>query len=68
MRRAAWAALVLWPLAILEVVAPLVHTGESGATALASAVATLKHGKGRHWPPDPWRERFTARLARARRK
>lgn len=29
--------LVLWPLAVLEVVAPLVNTGESAATALASA-------------------------------
>ena len=36
--------------------------------ALAKAVATLKHGKGRHWPANPWRERFTAQLARARRK
>ena len=36
--------------------------------ALAKAVATLKTKHGRHWPPDPHRERFTAQLARARRK
>lgn len=29
--------LILWPLAVLEVVAPLVNTGESAATAIASA-------------------------------
>ena len=36
--------------------------------ALARAVATLKKREGRHWPANPWRERFTAQLARARRK
>lgn len=36
--------------------------------ALASAVAQLRHCRGRFWPPNPWRERFTAQLARARRK
>src|SRR5215467_2907521 len=36
--------------------------------ALAKAVSMLKRRRGRFWPPDPWRERFTARLARARRK
>jgi dephospho-CoA kinase len=35
--------------------------------ALAKAVATLKQRPGRCWPPDPWREKFTARLARSRR-
>jgi dephospho-CoA kinase len=36
--------------------------------ALAKAIAKLKQRRGRFWPPNPWRERFTARLARARRK
>ena len=36
--------------------------------ALAAAVARLKRCSGRFWPPNPWRERFTAQLARARRK
>jgi len=36
--------------------------------ALARAVTRLKQQEGRHWPPNPWRERFTAQLARARRK
>jgi dephospho-CoA kinase len=36
--------------------------------ALAKAVAKLKKRRGRFWPADPWRERFTAQLARARRK
>ena len=36
--------------------------------ALADAVADLRELPGRFWPPDPWREKFTARLARARRK
>lgn len=36
--------------------------------ALAKAIATLERGRGRFWPPNPWREKFTARLARARRK
>ncbi len=36
--------------------------------ALAAAVARLKRYSGRFWPPNPWRERFTAQLARARRK
>ena len=35
--------------------------------ALAKAVATLKKRPGRCWPPHPWREKFTAKLARARR-
>ncbi len=35
--------------------------------ALAEAVATLKTRRGRFWPPNPWREKFTARLAQARR-
>lgn len=36
--------------------------------ALAKAIATLEQGRGRFWPPNPWREKFTARLARAQRK
>jgi dephospho-CoA kinase len=36
--------------------------------ALAKAVAKLKRRRGRFWPANPWRERFTAQLARARRK
>lgn len=36
--------------------------------ALGKAVAKLRQQEGRHWPPNPWRERFTAQLARARRK
>ncbi len=36
--------------------------------ALAAAVTGLKRSRGRSWPPNPWRERFTAQLARARRK
>ena len=36
--------------------------------ALAKAVAKLKNRRGRFWPSNPWRERFTAQLARARRK
>ena len=36
--------------------------------ALAKAIAKLKQRRGRFWPPNPWRERFTAQLARARRK
>ncbi len=36
--------------------------------ALAKAIATLKKRRGRFWPPNPWRERFTAQIARARRK
>jgi dephospho-CoA kinase len=35
--------------------------------ALAEAVATLKRRRGRFWPPNPWREKFTGRLAQARR-
>jgi dephospho-CoA kinase len=35
--------------------------------ALARAVARLKAGPGRCWPPNPWREKFTAELARNRR-
>jgi dephospho-CoA kinase len=36
--------------------------------ALARAVDELKRRPGRFWPPNPWREKFTAQLARARRK
>ena len=36
--------------------------------ALAKAIAKLKKRRGRFWPANPWRERFTAQLARARRK
>jgi dephospho-CoA kinase len=36
--------------------------------ALASAVAELRLRRGRFWPPNPWREKHTARLAQARRK
>jgi dephospho-CoA kinase len=36
--------------------------------ALAKAVAELRGLRGNFWPPNPWREKFTARLARARRK
>ena len=36
--------------------------------ALAQAIARLKKRRGRFWPANPWRERFTAQLARARRK
>jgi dephospho-CoA kinase len=32
--------------------------------ALEKAVGELKTRKGRHWPIDPWREKFTARLRR----
>ncbi len=37
-------------------------------TALEKAVATLKKRRGRAWPSNPWREKFTGMLARARRK
>ncbi|HTO81539.1 MAG TPA: dephospho-CoA kinase, partial [Methylomirabilota bacterium] len=36
--------------------------------ALARAVSRLKKRRGRFWPGNPWREKFTARLARQRRK
>jgi len=36
--------------------------------ALAKAVARLKQQPGRLWPANPWREKFTAQLARQRRK
>jgi dephospho-CoA kinase len=36
--------------------------------ALAKAIAELKKRQGRFWPPNPWREKFTGRLAQARRK
>ena len=36
--------------------------------ALGKAVAELRGLRGQFWPPNPWREKFTARLARARRK
>src|SRR5438045_2492379 len=36
--------------------------------ALAKAVRALMKQHGRAWPPNPWRDRFTAQLARARRK
>lgn len=35
---------------------------------LAKAVAELRKRRGRFWPANPWREKFTAELARARRK
>ena len=38
------------------------------AAALAKAVRELKRRRGRFWPPNPWREKHTARLAQARRK
>lgn len=36
--------------------------------ALAKAVARLKKRRGRFWPANPWRERFTGELSRRRRK
>ena len=36
--------------------------------ALAKAVATLKRRRGRAWPSNAWREKFTARIAQARRR
>lgn len=36
--------------------------------ALAKAVAELKKRRGRFWPANPWREKFTGRLAQVRRK
>jgi dephospho-CoA kinase len=36
--------------------------------ALGRAVSELKRRRGRFWPPNPWREKHTARLAQARRK
>ena len=36
--------------------------------ALEKSMATLTKRPGRFWPSNPWREKFTARLARARRK
>ena len=36
--------------------------------ALGKAVTMLKQRRGRFWPPNPWRERFTGQLASARRK
>lgn len=36
--------------------------------ALGKAVGELRGLQGQFWPPNPWREKFTARLARARRK
>lgn len=36
--------------------------------ALMRAVRRLKQRPGRSWPLNPWREKFTAQLARARRK
>ena len=36
--------------------------------ALRKAVAELERLPARFWPPNPWREKFTAQLARARRK
>ena len=36
--------------------------------ALEKAVAELRTRRGRFWPPNPWREKFTGQLARARRK
>ena len=36
--------------------------------ALAKAIVGLKKQPGRLWPTNPWREKFTGRLAQARRK
>ena len=36
--------------------------------ALAKAVRALMKQHGHAWPPNPWRDRFTAQLARAKRK
>jgi dephospho-CoA kinase len=36
--------------------------------ALEKAIAELKTRRGRFWPPNPWREKFTGRLAQTRRK
>lgn len=36
--------------------------------ALVRAVKELRRRRGSFWPSNPWREKFTARLARARRK
>ena len=36
--------------------------------ALAQAVRRLGKGKGRFWPPNPWRDRWSAELARQRRR
>ncbi len=36
--------------------------------ALEKAIAALKARPGRLWPSNPWREKFTAQLARAGRK
>ena len=36
--------------------------------ALGKAVRDLTKKQGRSWPSNPWRDRFTAQLARARRK
>jgi dephospho-CoA kinase len=36
--------------------------------ALATAVRILCRQRGRSWPGNPWRDRFTAQLARAKRK
>jgi dephospho-CoA kinase len=36
--------------------------------ALERAVRRLKQQPGRSWPLNPWREKYTAQLARARRK
>jgi len=35
--------------------------------ALAKAIAVLRKRQGRSWPANPWREKFTARLASANR-
>jgi dephospho-CoA kinase len=36
--------------------------------ALARTVRRLGRGRGRFWPPNPWRERWSAELARMRKK
>ncbi|MBM3642955.1 MAG: dephospho-CoA kinase [Alphaproteobacteria bacterium] len=36
--------------------------------ALRRAIADLVQRRGRFWPANPWREKFTARLARERRR
>jgi dephospho-CoA kinase len=37
-------------------------------TAIAKAVRELTKRQGRSWPSNPWRDRFTAQLARTKRK
>lgn len=49
----------------------VIPTGQGLAptrAALRQAVARLKEVPARHWPANPWREKFTARLAHEKRK